>query len=141
MTTSARIGHGTLFYLADVSSPTSYTPLAEVTNITPPELSRDAIDASHEESPNAWREFIAGMKDGGEVSLDLNFIPGNATTARIIATFSQDAAIDAKIVFPDSPATTWTFTAICTGFAPEAPIDDKMSASVTFKVSGQPTFA
>jgi predicted secreted protein len=140
MTTNAQIGHGTLFYLADASSPTSYSVLAEVTSITPPALARDAIDASHTQSPNAWREFVAGMKDGGEVSLELNFIPGSATTTRILETFSQNVSILAKIVFPDSPGTTWSFEGIITGFEAEAPVDDKMSASLTFKVSGQPSF-
>lgn len=141
MTTSARIGHGTLFYLADVSSPTSYSLLAEVTNVTPPALARDAIDASHEQSPNAWREFIPGMKDGGEVTIELNFIPGGDSTLRAQAAFGQDGAIAAKIVFPDSPGTTWTFDAIVTGFESEAPIDDKMTATLTLKVTGQPSFS
>lgn len=141
MTTQAQIGYGTQFYMQDANSPTAYTLLGEVTNVTPPALARDAIDASHEQSPNAWREFIGGMKDGGEVSLELNFVPGSASTARLIAAFEQQAAISCKIVFPDSPATTWTFDTIITEFAPEAPLDDKMAASVTLKVSGQPTFA
>ena len=35
----------------------------------------------------------------------------------------------------------WQMAAICTEYAPEAPLDDKMTASLTFKVSGKPTLA
>ena len=42
-----------------------------------------------------------------------------------------------KIVFPDG--SYFTFAAILTGYEPDAPIDDKMAASVTLKVSGKPT--
>ena len=141
MTTQARIGHGTLFQIGNEASPMVYVSLAEVTSITPPGMARDSVDASHEESPGAWREFIGGMKDGGEVSVEMNFIPGSLSTTRIIDTFSSDEALSCKIIFPDAAATTWTFQAICTGFEPETPMDDKMSASATFKVTGQPTFA
>jgi hypothetical protein len=34
-----------------------------------------------------------------------------------------------------------TFNAIVTAWEPQLPIDDKMSLSATFKVSGKPTLA
>jgi predicted secreted protein len=81
------------------------------------------------------------MKDGGEVSLELNFVPGSATKSRLQAALEQTNAISAKIVFPDSPATTWTFDTIVTAVEAESPLDDKMALSVTLKVTGQPLYA
>ncbi|QUS40575.1 phage tail protein [Tardiphaga alba] len=135
MATEARIGYGTLF-----KSGSPLVTLAEVTSITPPGMSRDSVDASHEQSPGAWREFIAGMKDGGEVSLELNFVPGGTAAASMMAEFDldgPDAAIQRVIEFPDG--STFSFTGILTGFEPDSPLDDKMTASSTFKVSGKPT--
>lgn len=138
MTTQARIGLGTQFKIGNGAMPEVFTTVAEVTSITPPGLSRDTIDATHTSSPNGYREFIAGLKDGGEVSLDLNFVPGSATTALLLAEIEANAG-NKQIVFPGGEI--WSFQALCTGIEPTAPIDDKMAATVTYKVTGQPTLA
>ena len=139
MTTEADIGYGTLFQTSDDNSPAVWTTMGEVTNITPPAMARDSVDASHEQSPNGWREFIPGMKDGGEVSLELNYVPGNAATLALVAELNlsgQSATKPRRILFTDG--SFWEFNAFLTGFEPEAPLDDKMTAAVTFKVTGQP---
>lgn len=141
MSTQARIGYGTLFASGNGAAPEVFTTLAEVTNITPPGWARDTVDASHEQSPGAHREFIAGLADAGEVTLDINYVPGNSASAALEAEKAltgSSAAINRRITFPDG--SYMIFVGILTGFEPDAPIDDKMSASVTFKVSGIPTF-
>lgn len=148
MTTLAAIGHGNLLQIRDTAaSPDAWVTVAEVTNITPPNLARDAQEATHTESTEGWREFIPGLKDAGEVSAELNFVPDSDTTALLLAQFDSNALTQARILFADgdqdaSPMTcsTWTFNAVLTGFPPEAPIDGKMSATTTFKISGKPTF-
>lgn len=140
MATSARIGYQTLFKSGNGASPEVFTTLAEVTSITPPAMARDTVDATHTESPGAWREFIAGLKDGGEVSLELNFVPGGSAAAALAAEMDLDGPLATKnrqILFPDG--SYFSFAGILSGFEPDAPLDDKMSASVTFKVTGKPT--
>lgn len=139
MTTEARIGHGTLFQTGDDASPEVWTTLAEVVSITPPNMSRDSIDASHSQSPDGWREFIAGLKDGGEVSVELNFVPGGATYLALLAELNlsgPDALKNRRILFPDT--SSLEMSAFLIDLPPEAPIDDKMTATATFKVSGKP---
>lgn len=138
MTTNAKIGYGTTFAIQS-GSPLDYVTIAEVTNITPPNLARDAVDATHTASEEGWREFIPGLKDAGEVSIELNFVPGSESTALLMEAFNADDPVSCKITFPDSPATEWTFAAIMTGFETEAPVDDKLTATATFKLSGKPT--
>lgn len=136
-TTEGRIGYNTTFHTGAGSSPEVWTPWGQVTNVTPPGMQRDSIDASHSQSPDQWREFIAGMKDGGEVSLELTFAPANDTTEDIFEEFALDgpsATKPRKITFPDG--SIWEFSAFVTGFEPEAPFDDKMVATVTLKVTG-----
>lgn len=139
MTTSAKIGHGAAFELFNNDSP-GWVTLAEVFNIVPPSLARDAVDASHNQSTQAWRDFIPGLKDGGEVTFELNFIPAGQANSELLRTFNDDALIQCRIVFPDSPATTWTFSGYVTAYEPDAPTDDRMTASVTIKLSGKPGF-
>lgn len=137
MTTNARIGHGTLFKIGDGATPTeAFTTVAEVTSLKPPSMSRDAVDSTHSESADGWREFIAGLKDGGEVTLEINFDAGSATTDLLMDQFATSVVGNKKITFPDG--SEFAFAALLTNFEPDAPVDDKMTASVTFKVSGKP---
>lgn len=148
MTTLASIGHSNLFQIFDTdASPDAWTTVAEVGNITPPAMARDAQDATHTESTEGWREFIPGLKDGGEVTCELNFVPDTASTDLILAQFDSDALTQIRILFADAstaganpPCSKFTCNAVMTGFKPEAPMDDKMKATLTFKVSGKPTF-
>lgn len=139
MSTDATLGWSTLFQSGNGATPEVFATFAEVTGITPPALSRDTVDATHELSPEAWREFIAGLKDGGEVSFDMNFVPDSVEAASLMAELDaqgRSAVKNRKVIFPDG--SYFTFAAILTGYEPDSPLDDKMSAAVTFKVTGKP---
>ncbi len=104
-------------------------------------MSRETIDVTSHDSPDAWMEFLGGLKDPGEVSADINYQP--ALHDVLVSDFEDKAPRNYKIVFPDDDVdpTTWSFKALLTGFEPEVPYDDKASASLTFKVTGKPTLA
>jgi hypothetical protein len=132
--TEATIGYGSIFGIGDAASPEVFTALAEVSNITPPSDTVDTIDATHMASPNRTREFIQGLIDPGECSFDLNFIPGNSADDAIQAWKAAGGRKNCRITFPNS--VTWTFAALLTGYEPAVPVDDKMTATVTLKVTG-----
>lgn len=134
MPTTAAIGHNAQFQRGNGATPEVFTALAQVTSITPPSLSRDTIDASHMQSPQRYREFISGMRDGGEVSIEIDFERGSATDLALLSDFNSDAARNYRVVFPAGQV--WTFNAFLTGYEVSVPLDDKMTASVTFKVNG-----
>lgn len=138
MATLAAIGHGSKFEIGDGGSPEVFLEVAEVTGITPAAFSRDVPDATHMASPEKWREFIPGLRDAGEASVTMNFIPGGAGQDAIFAAFTRDTQTNFKITFPN--AEVWAFAAYCMGFAPEAPLDGKMTATARFKISGKPTY-
>lgn len=142
MTTNAMIGHGTEFAILDTSSsPEAYVAVAEVTSVTPPALARDAVDATHTASTEGWRDFIPGLKDAGEASFEMNFVPDGEAVDLIMTAFNSNDVQDFQITFPDgSPGTQWQFKGIITAFEPEAPVDDKIMATVTVKLTGKPAF-
>jgi predicted secreted protein len=140
MTTSARIGFGTVFQIRDIAaSPIAYVTVGEVTNITLPNLTRDAVDATHTESTEGYREFIPGLKDSGEASIEMNFVSGSASDTLIRAQFALDTLTACKILFDTSPEDGVSFNAILTGYEVQAPLDDKVAATLTLKVSGKVT--
>lgn len=142
--TEARIAYGTLLQFGDNSSPPQFTTLAEVNDITGPGMSRELPDATHMESPGGWREFIGGLKDAGEITVECNHLPENTTqdaNTGVLALFASGERRTWRIVFPlGSPGVTWEMSAVVSAFEPNFPIDDKMGLSVTLKVSGQPAF-
>lgn len=136
--TDAAIGYGTLLKVGDGGSPTEvFTTLdAEVTSITPFGYTREAIDATHMQSPDSFKEYIAGLMDAGEVSVEMSFIP--SASDPLVAALVYGAR-NYQILFPT--IATFTFRAICTSYSPTAPVDGKMTASAAFKISGKPVFA
>ena len=139
MTTNAQIGYGTLFQIFE--SP-AWVTLGEVTSIMMPPLQRDTHDATHTESPGQWREFIPGLKNAGEVKIEMNFVPASETDQRIRDTFDSDVVPQFRIVFdtPVSPTEAITFSGIVTNYEATGPIADKMVATLTVKVSGAVTW-
>lgn len=139
MTNDASIGHGADFLRSDTgASGGNFGTVGEVLDITPPAISRDAVESTHMGSPEGWREFIGGLKDGGEAQIEINFAPGSATATAFLNDINADAPGYYKIVFPD--ATEWGFSALATGLEPGIPIDDRMTATFTVKISGKPGF-
>lgn len=113
--------------------------IAEVTSIGGPSLSADTLDVSSHGSAYGYREFVQGMRDGGEISIEGNFIPGNAGQIALKTDFDDGSLDEYVITFPTAMATTWTFNAIVIGFETSAPFDDKASFTASMKVSGKPT--
>lgn len=130
--TNALIGYGTTFAIS--TNGTTFTDVAEVFEVTPPSDSLDTVDATHMSSPNATREFIFGLRDPGEASFEMAFIPGSASDVLIQSIRDTRQTVTCRITFPNNA--TWTFSGVLTGYEPAVPLDDRMTATVTFKVSG-----
>ncbi len=112
------------------------TPFAEITELTPPGMSRDSNDYTHFGSPNRTREFKPGLIDPGELTTTYNLIPGVGDDA-VISTHVASGLVDAwRITFPNGA--TLDFNAFATKHNRATPMADKMTGSATFKVSGKP---
>lgn len=137
----AMLGYGSVFEIATENSPDAYVAMAEVSKIEPPKFKLDQVDVTHMQSPGRYREFIDGLIDSGEVSFEMNFIPNNSSDQRLWALLSLPTGVsharNCRISFPNG--STWSFLATLVGYDPTVPTDGKMTANVTFKVSGTVT--
>ena len=133
MPSAAMIGYGTSLAVETSACSGVFTTLAEVTDITPPSQSVDVIDVTHMGSSDSTREYIQGLTDPGELSLTMNFVPSSVTDAFIRAWRTSRQTRAAKITFPNGAI--WTFSAFVTGYEPSAPNEDKMTATLTAKVT------
>ncbi|MFC8276251.1 phage tail tube protein [Streptomyces sp. NPDC057271] len=128
-------------FLRDTTGSGSFAVVANVTDISGPSRSREAIEVTAHDSPNKYREFIKGLKDGGEVEITINYNPGNSTHSALDADFEEDDLRDYQvIILPGDPDEhTWEFSALITNLGEEYPTENKMERTATFKISGMPT--
>jgi hypothetical protein len=133
------LGYGSSFEIATSgNSPSDLISLGEIYNITPPSAVVDQIDVTHMQSPNRRREFIAGLVDGGETSFEMNYIPGSIGDTELHEILDtpvgQTRRRTARIRYPNG--VTHTFEVELQRYESAVPTDDKMSSTVTFKVTG-----
>lgn len=137
-------GKGVRFFIHDGADPGALVEVGEVLGVTPPSPTRDTIDTTHHGSAGDYREFISSLIDAGEVSVSMHYIPGSAEDTLINAAFAAGDLRAFKIgVNSDTPGTQRQITGsgFVTGYVPdEIPIDDKMVATLTLKVSGPIAF-
>lgn len=138
MAAIGKLGYGVELRGGATSAATTATVLlAGLTSCPPPPYSCDTVDVTHLTSPNGAREFILGLTDRGEVSFELNWVPGNATDEYFRAMQADKESRLFEISFTQvDPVEKLTFSGLLTGYEISTPIDDKMSASVTLKVTG-----
>lgn len=136
MRTQADTGFGAKFEVLTATGPDVWTRIGELNDLQPPEISRDTHDATHYESDDGYREFIPGLKDGGEATIEYNLIPGGTTDDQVQTLMDDDDLQKFRVVFPN--AAKLTFDGFVTTVGRATPMDDKMTGSATIKVSGKP---
>lgn len=124
----------------DTTGSGSFSTIANVSDLSGPEREREAIEVTSHDSPDQYREFVKGLKDGGEVSVTINFDPTNTTHQSLDADFEERDLRDYQIVILPGTADEWTweFTALITSISESYPVDDRMEREVTVKISGKP---
>ena len=114
------------------------TTISEITSISAPNLSAETIDVTTHSSADRYREFIKGLRDGGEITIEGNYTTASAS-ATIIA-LETNSTQTVTIDYPTAPSVTrFTATVLTTAFGMEAPIDGAIPFTATFKVTGRPT--
>lgn len=121
----------------------SLTEVAELLSLSPPQRTRETIDATTLASTGA-QEFIAsGVYSPGEVSGQVHYIAGSAGDDAMIAAVTDGVIRDFMIVVKAATGTEdMEFSGYVTAYGvDELTIDGKQTASFTIKVSGAHTQA
>ena len=99
--------------------------------------SRDAIDTTHMGTSTAKTFTPADIPDNGEVSMEIAFL-GNQTLPALLGAAAETITIDWA---GTGTGYTWSFSGFVTGFDAGAEINDRMTATITIKISGDITIA
>ena len=113
----------------------NWVDISEINSITGAGKTRDTIDVTSLDSTGGYREFIGGFRDGGTVTLPMNFTRSTYDTMN--TDYESDDLQNYEILLPDAEGTSFEFEALVTELGLAIPADDKVTADVTLKVSGQ----
>lgn len=137
--TPVDVGTGTTIGFAD----SNFT--SELLSLEWSGISKPSIDVSHMGTPDAGAgkignmPFISGdLTDPGEITVEFHFDPDKDVPIN-----GSDAAEVITITWPkvpaDASAATWVVTGFVTSFEISDPLEDKMTATMTIKLSGNIT--
>ena len=115
---------------------------AEIVDIQIGGISREAVDVTEMSDVVGagnigGREFIpTRLADPGELTLEVHFDPDDTPPVNLPA-----EVID--ITFPqasgETTPTKWSATGFCTSYDAAVPLEDKMTATITIKITGDIT--
>lgn len=72
---AGRDGFGTELRRGDGAGPEVFEPIGNVGIFSGPNSERETYDVTAHDSPPNFREFISGLIDGGEVSVECHYDP------------------------------------------------------------------
>ena len=127
--------YGTIFTLGSTGST---GVIGNLTNISGPGISADTIDVTSHDSTGAYRQFVAGLIDGGEISLEGNLVTAAAGNAFMTAINARSTTA-CSVIFPTIGK--WAFAAVPTAFETQTPHDGKIGFTASVKVTGKPTLS
>lgn len=117
------------------------TAIEELLSVSTPSAKLDAVEATFMSSDNTYREFIAGLCDGGEVPIEYNYRPKATGQALLVSNLHARTSAAIVIVLPGSLG-TWTQTCLVTSVqgGPITP-GERMTGTATLKVTGKPVLS
>lgn len=116
------------------------TPIAELTAINGLDLTSDEVDITNHDSTGGFEEVMMTLKRTGSVSIEGNFLPGDAGQAALLADFLSTTKDTYKIVFPADLGAEWEFEAyVKKPPSTEAPIDNVVPFTAELRVTGEPS--
>lgn len=136
----ATIGFGaTLKYHATPGTSTfTSVAFAELLDADFPTGTFDLVEVTHQASPNQYREFVVGLKDGPEHTFEGNYIEAEFEVLR--AYWSTLRAWQVQWS-SGSGAERCYFDAWVRGVVATGPINDRQKTILTLKIQGPITYA
>ncbi len=125
-------GVGTYFQRWDAST-SRWEKIGEIKDINGPSAKRDTLDTTTLDVEGGYRTFIGGLRDGGEMTLSLQFT--RAGFDKMLDDFESDDLQNYEIVLPDDDETTAEFEGLVTAMPLKIP-EGIVTVDVTIKISG-----
>lgn len=105
-------------------------------------METEDIDVTTMTSEDAFREFVSGLTDGGEIEMDIVY--EKDTFDAIFGDLGEQHGTGASdlqdytVTFPDG--STFVARGYLKSLAVDSPMDDAIEGTASLKISGKPTF-
>lgn len=139
MTTAANISNFK-FKLGTTASPQVLTDIEEVLSVSGVGKTNQLLDVTNFDSDAGTREYIAGLAEGDEITVECNYKPGG--TMQTVAMASVDSGLTkmAKLLYSgSSPNRSWSFNVVCLGYTVVPSSTEQNRITFTYKISGAVT--
>jgi hypothetical protein len=111
------------------------TAIGDVVSWTGPRFDRSDIDVTHLSSDA--KEYIPGLKDAGEFSMDVNFNLHDEGQKAVWDALDSTAAQHVTVTLANGDKLE--FEAVVKGFETAGNADDKVTGSITLRITGDVT--
>jgi len=129
--TKAFSGVGTIFQKWNGSD---WVVISEITSIKGPGFKRDPIEVTNMDSTGGYKEYIAGFRDSGTISLSMNFSRDGFDALK--ADFETDELQNYEIVLGDAVKTSFEFQGMVTELPLTISAKEAVTLDVTIQISG-----
>jgi len=126
------------FSTSTVSSTAAAAAIEEVNSFSGPTGSAGIIDVTHLLS--TAKEKLVGLRDEGQISLDLNFIATGAVQTKLRECRAARTKSSIGIAFSDTAKTIAKAECYVSGFSITGSVDNKLAAAVTIELNGPVTW-
>lgn len=122
---------------------TTYTAIEEAKTLLLPEDSKEYIDVTNLDSANGRREFIPGLIDAGELTLECNYVPATFGLAK---TYSDDGTLiyfETQLKRNSAQTSTgdrFTWSGFVTPSIQNAAVDGAVMLNLLIRTSGGVTY-
>lgn len=135
-----------LIKVGDGATPTEvFTTIGQVNSEIPmPQLSATTQDITSRDAAGDYDEVMPGRKSAGDIAITVIWDPQNPThvgASSLLALFNNKTLRNFQITLPAPLTQKWSFAAYVVNYQPSAPMEGAMTASVTLRIVGEPTFA
>lgn len=135
---SAQRTMGTTLTKKKAGDETEDLKIANLTSIGEIGVESEEIDATDLDSPNNYKEFIAGSKDAGEVSLSGN-IKDETNVEKMLSLAESQSMEQWEVKYPSGA--TWAFSGFLKSFKDGEKTPDGLATfSATIRISGKPIY-
>lgn len=104
----------------------------EILDVTPPGESVEDVDTTHQGTTGTATYEPAEIKEGNELEFVVHSEPDDSVPVGVEDTFTIDFP-------PSAGGAEWTFEGYISNEDPDAPFRDKLTTTITVKVSGTRT--
>lgn len=131
----ARVDSQGLYLQAgDGASPEGFTTIGEICDMPAFTVSKPVRDKTCLD--DTIRSYGVGMEDPPQITVTMYWDPDDTEQSALVTAYTGETDDNYQILCPDSPATTWSFSARIVGHStPYGGVDADLQWDVTFQLT------